>query len=62
MSEHRKFYGAPLTPRELNLLKQDIDYSSGRPERDVTIMPDEILDLRILLETTNDVKEFVNML
>lgn len=56
---HRKFYGSPLTPKELNLIKKDIGYLSGRPERDTTILSDEILDLKILLETTNDVNQFI---
>jgi hypothetical protein len=29
------------------------------PDRDTTIMPDEILNLIILLNTTNDVNEFL---
>jgi len=32
---------------------------TGRPERDTCISKDDILNLRILLETTKDVNEFI---
>lgn len=43
---------------ELNK-KDYIPFLGGRPKRNKIISKDEILDLRILLNTTNDVEEFL---
>jgi len=53
---------AILTPREIELLKQKyskIPMGDDRPDRDSTIMPDEITNLKITLGTTQDVNEFL---
>jgi len=55
MGEHMKFIGKAFTPKELKALKIQFE----RPIRDTVISKDEILNLRISLETTHDVNEFL---
>jgi len=47
-------------PKKDNVLERFLFI--GRPFRNTTISTDEILNIKIALETTKDVKDFINVL
>jgi hypothetical protein len=38
---------------------QKIPFLKGRPKRETTILPEEIIDLKIMLNTCKSIEEFV---
>jgi len=43
------------------VMKPDyIPFLGGRPERQTVIRPDDIVNLKIILNTTDSVEEFIN--
>lgn len=59
---YRKYIGRPFTPRKLREMLTALKLSEGRPRRKGVINNDDILNLRISLETTKSVNEFLNAL
>jgi hypothetical protein len=51
----QEYHGVPFTPQQL----ERIEILKGRPNRDTVIGGDDILNLRIALETSTTVEDFL---
>ena len=54
--------GEPWTPRELAEWKAGVmqkELLSNRPDRQTVISPDDCLNVRIALETSKDINDFI---
>lgn len=49
-------------PVQLKDILRDLGIDKGRPDREYPITKDEILDLKINLNTTKDVKDFLALI
>lgn len=60
MREH--YHGIPLSPRDIESRRAElerIELLKGRPDRQTVIGADDILNLRIALETSRSLEEFI---
>jgi hypothetical protein len=57
-----RYFGVPFTPRQLTERREELEkiaMFSGRPNRQTVIGDDDILNLRIALETSTSLEDFL---
>jgi hypothetical protein len=58
----QEYIGVPFTPRRLKEMREELERAEmfkGRPDRQTVINQDDILNLRIALETSTSLEDFL---